>query len=74
MKSKHDQHKKNKRSAYDDVDERKGLKAVKSKTGKSKKISIYDELDEDMDFDINDFSVNSPDFEDDNYYDDEDDY
>ena len=73
MKSKHDHNKKNKRSAYDDVDEKRGLKAVKSRNGKSKRISIYDDLDDDMDFDMNDFSLNSPDFED-NYYDDEDDY
>ncbi len=76
MKSKHDHNKKIKRTSYNDVDERKGLKSVKSKDGKSKRISIYDDLDEDddnMDFELDDFSLNSPDFED-NYYDDEDDY
>ncbi|MCW3788603.1 hypothetical protein [Plebeiibacterium sediminum] len=73
MKSKHDQHKKNKRSAYDEVSDRNGLKPVKPKSGKSKRLSIYDEIDEDMDFELDDDSFRDTDF-DDNYFDDEDDY
>ncbi len=73
MKSKHDQHKKNKRSAYDEVNNRNGLKPVKTKSGKSKRLSIYDEIDEGMDFGLDDDSFRNTDFED-NYYDDEDDF
>ena len=51
MKSKQNFSKKNeKRSSYNEFDERKGLKPVKNKSGKSnKKISIYDDLDDDFD-------------------------
>ncbi len=73
MKTKHDHNKKNKRSAYNEVNERNGLKPVKSKNGKSKNFSIYDNLDEDMDFEMDNYSLHDTDFED-NYYDDEDDY
>ncbi|GAF04415.1 hypothetical protein [Saccharicrinis fermentans] len=62
MKSKQNFSKKsNKRSAYHEFDDRKGLKPVKSKSGKvSKKISIYDAMDDDfdnLDFDNSDFYI-----------------
>ena len=60
MKSKqHFNKKSNKRSAYNELDDRKGLKPIKSKSGKaSKKISIYDAMDDEFDnfeFDNSDF-------------------
>ncbi|MGQ1787772.1 MULTISPECIES: hypothetical protein [unclassified Saccharicrinis] len=51
MKSKQNFNKKSgKRSANNEFDDKIGLKPVKSKSGKiSKKISIYDDLDDDFD-------------------------
>ncbi len=51
MKSKQSFNKRSdKRSTYNEIDEKGGLKPIKSKSGKSnKKISIYDDLDDDFD-------------------------
>ncbi len=76
MKSKKTNFKKSKRSSFNDFEEKDGLKPVKSKAGKSsKKLSIYDELDDDMDLDMEDYSFKETDFEYENdIYDDDDDY
>ncbi len=78
MKSKKTNLKKTQRSSFNNSEEKDGLKPVKSKSGKSsKRISIYDDLDddEDMDLEMDEYSYNDTDFEyEDNIYDDDDDY
>lgn len=49
MKSKQSINKKSKRSAFNEFDDKSGLRPLKSNSGKSKKISIYDDLDDDFD-------------------------
>ncbi len=76
MKSKKTNFKKAKRSSFNDFAEKDGLKPVKQKSGKSnKRISIYDELDDDeMDLRMDDYSYKESDYEYENdIYDDEDD-
>ncbi|MCW3804944.1 hypothetical protein [Plebeiibacterium marinum] len=65
MKSKHNQIKKNGKSSYNEFDERNGLKPVKSKSGKSKRISIYDDLDEEIDFNNDDYFIKDLELEED---------
>ena len=76
MKSKNDHNKKSSKPSYSEFDEkRNGLKPVKSRSGKSKRLSIYDDLDdEDMDMSLDDYSTDNFDFEDDDLYIDDDDY
>jgi len=72
MKSKMYSNGKNKRSSVDEYEDKNGLRPVKPKSGKSnKRISIYDELDDDSDMD--DYSYESDNDFDEDIYDDEDD-
>ncbi len=73
MKSKQNLNKRNKRSSVNEFDEKNGLKPVKSKNSKSKRISIYDELDDDFDLDMENYSFSDPEIEE-GLYEDDDDY
>lgn len=72
MKSRQNFSNKNKRSSVNEFNDRNGLKPVKSKFEKSKRISIYDQLDDDDDLDLNSGFYSNNEFDDDDN--DEDDY